>query len=168
MGFKPGDAIGKRPGSTREPISIEVKRGRTCLGQKSVAREREEKKEALADVSSFRSRLQNNSAAANTKWDLNKAQRVCRNLDEKVGILTPLVEPWYWPPQPKPKPDTDEEFHDSEEEDEDAGNIISPEGQLEAVINYLRTTYFYCLWCGAAFDDAQDLTNSCPGNRDDH
>lgn len=87
MGFKPGERLGKRAGSCgalREPIPIELKRGRGCLGQKTKFIERKKEVEALADVGSFRERLQNTSVAYRTKSDLKKAQSVCQILDEKA------------------------------------------------------------------------------------
>lgn len=39
---------------------------------------------------------------------------------------------------------------------------------LECLL-YLREQYCYCYYCGAQFDDTEDLTNNCPGlNEDDH
>ncbi|XP_029642886.1 G patch domain-containing protein 11 isoform X3 [Octopus sinensis] len=40
----------------------------------------------------------------------------------------------------------------------------APEEKLEMVIDYLRNTYFYCLWCGATFDSIKDMDENCPGN----
>jgi len=87
MGFKPGGSLGKRAGNCgelKEPIRIEIKRGRGCLGQESVVQEKQKKREALGDVDSFRERLQVSSAAAQTSSDLARAQRICQTLDQKA------------------------------------------------------------------------------------
>ncbi|KAI8851436.1 hypothetical protein BC829DRAFT_116678 [Chytridium lagenaria] len=41
--------------------------------------------------------------------------------------------------------------------------------ELLEVVRYLRTMYFYCLWCGDRFKDEAELTQYCPGEwKDDH
>jgi hypothetical protein len=43
------------------------------------------------------------------------------------------------------------------------------EPTLEECLAYLRSTYSYCYYCGARYNDAQDLQESCPGlTEDDH
>lgn len=46
---------------------------------------------------------------------------------------------------------------------------FSTEKQIEMLLNYLRTKYFYCLWCGVQYKDNDDLNGNCPGiMKDDH
>ena len=71
-------------------------------------------------------------------------------------------EPWFWPPRLSP-----EDAEDDEEEEEPVP--FSPSEQLEMVTDYLRRSHLYCVWCGCAFTDGDDLRESCPGpSRDDH
>ncbi|VDN06226.1 unnamed protein product [Thelazia callipaeda] len=40
---------------------------------------------------------------------------------------------------------------------------------LNEITIYLRTSYFYCIWCGTQYDSENELLNNCPGNsRKDH
>mgnify|MGYP000378932387 FL=1 len=42
-------------------------------------------------------------------------------------------------------------------------------GCLEKMIRYLRSTYFYCIYCGCTYDDEVDMNMNCPGwGRDVH
>ncbi|KAK9457028.1 hypothetical protein V1511DRAFT_477731 [Dipodascopsis uninucleata] len=44
---------------------------------------------------------------------------------------------------------------------------LEPSQKLTVVIGYLRERYNYCFWCGAQYEDVEDLTNSCPGIREE-
>lgn len=48
------------------------------------------------------------------------------------------------------------------EEDED--ELPPTNEQLERLTAYLRSRYFYCVWCGTKYDDAEDLSCNCPGD----
>lgn len=39
--------------------------------------------------------------------------------------------------------------------------------QLYECLEYLRSTYFYCVYCGSAYDDEADLVANCPGIDED-
>lgn len=44
-----------------------------------------------------------------------------------------------------------------------------PQEQLNILTAYLRSNYFYCIWCGTVHDDERDLKQNCPGpTRADH
>ncbi|KAH7640037.1 g patch domain-containing protein 11 [Dermatophagoides farinae] len=36
--------------------------------------------------------------------------------------------------------------------------------RLEQLDHYVRSEYFYCLWCGCRYDSNDDLIDNCPGN----
>ncbi|KAF9186896.1 G patch domain-containing protein 11 [Haplosporangium sp. Z 27] len=41
--------------------------------------------------------------------------------------------------------------------------------KLNKVVNYLRDKHYYCFWCSAQYDGADDLKQNCPGeDEDDH
>ncbi|KAG8705925.1 hypothetical protein FRC08_001361 [Ceratobasidium sp. 394] len=41
--------------------------------------------------------------------------------------------------------------------------------RLAGLLEYLRSKYFYCFWCGASYDSQEDLEQNCPGlDEDDH
>lgn len=56
----------------------------------------------------------------------------------------------------------------NEEEVEKYVNMISLSLQdfqlLAVIINYLRTKYKYCLWCGIKYESLEDIEDNCPGN----
>jgi len=71
--------------------------------------------------------------------------------------------------------DSDEEYNktvqplDDEDSELDKFEALPLEEQLEKVLNYMREKYYYCFWCGCAYDDAKDLAENCPGlTEDDH
>ena len=44
-----------------------------------------------------------------------------------------------------------------------------PQEQLQMITEYLRSQYYYCLWCGITFTDCEDMVSTCPGpTREDH
>ena len=48
---------------------------------------------------------------------------------------------------------------------------VEGEGEvsLEECLTYLRNNYYYCYYCGARYNDTNDLDESCPGlHEDDH
>lgn len=41
--------------------------------------------------------------------------------------------------------------------------------RLRLVTNYLRGKHHYCVWCGCAYEDGDDLSQNCPGSsREEH
>ena len=54
-------------------------------------------------------------------------------------------------------------------EEEEEEEEFSAEEKLHILTGYLRSQYFYCLWCGFSYADSDELKNSCPGpTREDH
>ncbi|KAF8608198.1 hypothetical protein BDV93DRAFT_434600 [Ceratobasidium sp. AG-I] len=39
--------------------------------------------------------------------------------------------------------------------------------RLDTLLEYLRSKYFYCFWCGANYNDLPDLEANCPGTEED-
>ncbi|KAI0049562.1 hypothetical protein FA95DRAFT_1488802 [Auriscalpium vulgare] len=44
---------------------------------------------------------------------------------------------------------------------------LAPQERLSQVVEYLRSNYSYCFWCGAQYEDAGDMTEHCPGPDED-
>lgn len=42
-------------------------------------------------------------------------------------------------------------------------NVCPPDPSLLECLYYLREQYCYCYYCGARYDDTEDLTSNCPG-----
>ncbi|GAK62032.1 uncharacterized protein PAN0_001c0229 [Moesziomyces antarcticus] len=46
---------------------------------------------------------------------------------------------------------------------------LDTKSQLQLVLDCLRTSHYYCLFCGCSYTDQQDLAQHCPGqSEDDH
>ncbi|KAK0175993.1 hypothetical protein PV328_000174 [Microctonus aethiopoides] len=58
---------------------------------------------------------------------------------------------------------------ENDDDDADAEVNIPTEIKLDTITKYLRKQYAYCIWCGASYDNQEDLNDNCPGNtRGDH
>ncbi|KOX69834.1 Coiled-coil domain-containing protein 75 [Melipona quadrifasciata] len=109
----------------------------------------------------FRDRIAQKRTEQLLKTDLYKSQKVCQKLDMQQEIEKPR-EIWFWLPQD----DEDDKDNSDTEEDDDS---LSVDEKLEILTKYLREKYFYCIWCGVAFLDEDDLRDNCPGStRNDH
>ena len=124
-----------------------------------------------------------------TAADLKGAQCVCMQLDMEQGWEEPLFQ-WYWPDNwwkktageeeeevvaddgetsTLKRKAEEEEKEEQEEEEEEEEEELEPSEKLEIINGYLRTTYFYCSWCGSQYDDEEAMEASCPGpNEEDH
>jgi hypothetical protein len=117
-----------------------------------------------AGLSEFRNRKKDEAILRLTLADVNKCRRMCQTLDEEKNIAEP-AEPWFWPERKKES--SEEEVEEDETKEEE--NQLEPSEQLELLTSYLRQVHLYCIWCGAVFDDENDLSVNCPGmTRDDH
>lgn len=176
MGYTPGQGIGKKESGISEPISIDLKTNRLGLGRaprkKPVVVRNGRKIEENMSTDDFRGRIAQKKHEQMIEVDLRKSQKSCEQLDNRNGIEKP-EEIWYWPVVEKKK-DSESEATDSPEEEEDDENDaenheIPTSEKLEILTKYLRDKYFYCIWCGATYDDEDDLRDNCPGKtRDDH
>jgi len=175
MGYKEGTSLGKGNQGRVDPVEVVLKKDKSGLGRESAIKLIAEKKcRILAqkakecvenfDPSVFRAQMREKHMIRRCEADLFKAQKSCRELDEKKDFSEP-VEQWFWPKIVKPVVDEETE-EDEEEEEEDP---FSPFEKLEMLITYIRAEHYYCLYCGINFDDSEDMTQNCPGpNRDDH
>ena len=169
MGYKPGKGIGKKESGICEPIPVDLKNNRQGLGKEKEKPKKKihnknplEKLEKL-DMVDFRSRLAQKKSEQVAAMDLRKSQKICEQLDIQNKIEKPY-ESWFWYPKEK----EGREFEESESSEEDEEELKNSE-KLEVLTKYLRGKYFYCIWCGVAYDNADDLRESCPGStRSDH
>ncbi|XP_076647056.1 G patch domain-containing protein 11 [Halictus rubicundus] len=173
MGYKPGQGIGKTESGMTEPIGVEVKLDRHGLG-KGIKRKQTESKSSADNskldnksMKDFRGRIAQKRAEQLSKADLYKSQKICEQLDTELNIEKP-EEPWFWLPQETEK-STDSESEEEEKEEEEEEESYQINDKLEILTKYLRKKHFYCIWCGVAFDNENDLINNCPGDtRNDH
>lgn len=175
MGYKPGMKLGVQKESTvnaglSEPIKVKLKTDRGGLGREEEIRkriaQREEKRSKMKVykeeeterlTQEFRERMRNKVSIRNLMADLRKSQKVCQQLDVQNDVTEPM-RPWFW--YSVEYDEDEEEEYDDEEYEEDE---IEPDEQLSFILDYLRTKYLYCLWCGVQYDSADDINSNCPG-----
>ncbi|XP_076325153.1 G patch domain-containing protein 11-like isoform X2 [Tachypleus tridentatus] len=61
-------------------------------------------------------------------------------------------EPWFWPQSEM----TDANLNESDDDDnaeKEEEEELDPSEKLEILTAYLRSTHFYCVWCGTAHED---------------
>ncbi|XP_072107118.1 G patch domain-containing protein 11 isoform X1 [Mobula birostris] len=168
MGYKEGRGLGRNGSGIVEPIPLQIKKGRGGIGhelaKKRKAEERMEYRKRLMQVkkqaekaafNDYRVRFRFKKDQSQMESDLRKSQFACQQLDEKKGLDIP-EKTWYWLP-------TNNEEEDDEDES-DVQKFETTEEKLQAVTDYLRKTYFYCIWCAISYEDEEDLCNNCPGN----
>jgi len=144
----------------------------------------------------FRERCSERRQEEQAEKDLYISQKACAQLDEQQDIREPS-ESFFWPDKRVVEEQdealesesgfTSEAYEEEEEEEEveeqqqqqqeEPKEEPSPEDQLEltaidkleVLTLYLRNTYYYCIWCGTAYNDKTDLKQNCPGNtKQDH
>ncbi|XP_019850560.1 PREDICTED: G patch domain-containing protein 11-like [Amphimedon queenslandica] len=146
MGYVEGETLGKSGSGGRvNPISVTVKEDRLGLGRESFIKEKDEKEKELQDkqLSDFRHHCLSQSAQRRIRSDLKKSRQTCEHLDTINGYSEPIAS-WYWL-----STCAAEEREVAEESDEEAPP--NDEEQLQVLINYLRSHYFYCLYCGSEY-----------------
>nr|XP_033794812.1 G patch domain-containing protein 11 [Geotrypetes seraphini] len=176
MGYKTGQALGKNRDGIIEPIPLTIKTGRCGIGheelQKRKAEEKLEsyrrkiqvRKEAeIKEADHFRLRFKNKHEERKIEGDLRKSQRACLHLDEEKGINVPW-ENWYWPVAEHLEDENEEEEEEEEDAKDDEVEELTSLEKLEALTAYLRKEHFYCIWCGTAYQDNEDLLSNCPGD----
>lgn len=176
MGYKPGMAIGKKGEGRSEPVPIELKSGRGGLGRDNEVKrkledfrakstqDKEKRQKFMTEVKhNFVDRMSSKFSEQRAKGDLYKSQKVCADLDARINI-TESERSFFWPDSYKHKNETESDTEESEEEEQDEDLSLSCVEQLEILTEYLRTRHLYCVWCGTAYDDSEDLKTNCPGN----
>ncbi|XP_069488637.1 G patch domain-containing protein 11 [Ambystoma mexicanum] len=188
MGYKKGQSLGKHGDGIAEPIPLHVKTGRSGLGHDALQKRKAEEKlenyrrkiqmrqrtcEQAADH--FRMRFKSKHEELKIEGDLRKSQTACLQLDEQSSIQEPHEE-WFWPKFAQDDDDEDDEEEEEEEEDDDeeveegeeqeevAPGELSSLEKLQVLTAYLRQQHLYCIWCGTAFEDQDDLSSNCPGD----
>ncbi|KAI9317381.1 hypothetical protein BX666DRAFT_1877308 [Dichotomocladium elegans] len=184
MGFKKGMALGKSGEGLKAPIAIELKQesltmevGRSGVGTKRALDEEakeQESKRIHVDPEDYRNLMAQRAREAHTERRAAAAASLVEGLDKGKGIEANVL--WIFNIPEKDK--GDEEDHADEEETEklpypeeemEELRALPLDDRLERLVGYLRTEHMYCFWCGAKYDDQQDLAENCPGpEEDDH
>lgn len=97
--------------------------------------------------------------------DLEKAQRICEELDDRECIMSPKESYFYPKPPPPPTPEDEE----PPEPQPDPYENVPPTEKLANILDYLKNQHFYCMFCAITYNDLSDFEKNCPGpNREDH
>lgn len=109
MGYKPGMGIGKEGTGRVEPVSIELKSGRSGLGRDSEMKRKATEMNQMRSVmmakrkkveeklrQSFRGRISERFLEKNVERDLRTAQKACVQLDQEKGLIEP-ERSFFWP-----------------------------------------------------------------------
>uniref|UniRef100_A0A8C6V4A2 G patch domain-containing protein 11 n=1 Tax=Naja naja TaxID=35670 RepID=A0A8C6V4A2_NAJNA len=170
MGYKSGQPLGKSGKGIVEPIPLNITTGRSGLGHEELQKRKAEEKlenyrkkmhvkkqveKQTTDL--FKMRLKTKQEQLQVKRDLEKSQKACQQLDTQKGLEVPK-EVWYWL-----KPKTEEDEDEEEEEEEEKEDELNESEKLISLTTYLREEYLYCIWCGTAYQDQEDLSSNCPG-----
>jgi len=179
MGYKSGNSLGKKVEKTKddqkssdeqndqtaqhsvkpllEPLSINLNIARTKqsklgIGHKTKQEIRREQNETYIkklqkDKIKFEKLKTQFQSEKSQKFSsklyntLTKIQRTCQNLDSRNGKQPKMDH--FWP--------NDDEYNEPVDE------------QIDQILNYLRTEYCYCFYCGIEFNDEDDMDENCPG-----
>jgi hypothetical protein len=173
MGFKQGDTLGqttKDQGLT-VPIPITLKAGRSGLGgyadddeelTPSLKKRRGESEAQEMDAQlevkkeQFKSSLLSKYEEKRITADVYKARKVIEQMD----LANEVSKSEFWPSRATQDAETGEWIKPDPTEFE----LQDPRDQLKQVIDYLRDTYGYCIWCGCRFDSAEEMDSECPGD----
>ncbi|XP_051009517.1 G patch domain-containing protein 11 [Acomys russatus] len=172
MGYKSGQALGRSGDGIVEPIPLNVKTGKSGLGHESLLKRKAEERlenyrrkihmknqDEEKAAEQFRTRLKNKQDEMKLQGDLRRSQRACQQLDTQKNIQVPR-EAWYWI---RPEEETEEEEEEEQDEDEYTSEDLSVLEKLQILTGYLREEHLYCIWCGTAYEDKEDLSSNCPG-----
>ncbi|XP_062851895.1 G patch domain-containing protein 11 isoform X2 [Trichomycterus rosablanca] len=167
MGYNAGQGLGKEGTGCVEPIPLNIKTDRGGIGleefkkrkaeeelqsyQTKVQLQQQMEKRVFND---FRERKKTEREKHHIEVDLRKSQLACEHLDSQKGIIVP-GNSWHWP-----EVDTNEPSIDiCEQEKEELTALM----KLQFLTSYLRGVHFYCIWCGTAYSNDEDLQTNCPG-----
>ncbi|XP_072246496.1 G patch domain-containing protein 11 [Leuresthes tenuis] len=172
MGYKAGQGLGKEGAGRVDPIPLNIKTDRGGIGLEGLKKRKAEEElehyrqkvrakqqNETKSLEDFRSRVRTEREERKIEGDLSRSQRSCEQLDSQKGITIPR-EAWYWP---KANPDDEDDDLDDKDEEEDIVEITSFD-KLQILTSYLRGIHFYCIWCGTAYNDEEDLCSNCPGD----
>lgn len=165
--------------------------------RKKIAESRRKKEEI--DPLAYRALKSNLHHQKKIESDLRKSRKSCYNLDSREGILNPHEYWFWpeqtWENEGGDGEYDEDEYEEEEEStlerseengkgqnnekqaevddeakyEEESDETLEPSEQLQVLTSYLRSTYFYCIWCYAEYESLDDLEANCPGSsRQEH
>uniref|UniRef100_A0A673GKY2 G patch domain-containing protein 11 n=1 Tax=Sinocyclocheilus rhinocerous TaxID=307959 RepID=A0A673GKY2_9TELE len=162
MGYKAGQGLGKEGAGRVEPVPLNIKTDRGGIGMEEL-----KKRKADEELQNHRRKVQmKHQVEKKSLEDFRLRKRTEREERQTQGDLRKSLVPrdsWYWPEVVK---DEEEELLEEETKPEgsDEEEELTPLDKLQFLTSYLRGLHFYCIWCGTAFNDEEDLSSNCPGD----
>uniref|UniRef100_A0A914MY02 G patch domain-containing protein 11 n=2 Tax=Meloidogyne incognita group TaxID=654580 RepID=A0A914MY02_MELIC len=176
----------------KEPISIQVKANRSGVGHEEEQNEKQRQvceahmermmKRARMEESlavDFRNKKRMHALQKQIISDIQQARSACQQMDLSAGKDVP-EHFWFWPIYSTKLPETSDNEDDDNENNFSynySNGRVAPveinfnemdedelDNSLSHIIGYLRREHFYCVWCGCAYSDSEDIENACPGS----
>ncbi|XP_066863905.1 G patch domain-containing protein 11 isoform X3 [Kogia breviceps] len=135
MGYKSGQALGKSGDGIVEPIPLNVKTGKSGIGHEALLkRKAEEKLESYRRKTHMKKQVEERAAE-------QFRMRIKNKQDEM-------------------KLEGDLRRSQTACQQLDTQKVLE---KLQILTSYLREEHLYCIWCGTAYEDKEDLSSNCPG-----
>ncbi|PAV86142.1 hypothetical protein WR25_24447 [Diploscapter pachys] len=135
-------------------------------------------------IDEYRQRKREYSSTKQLIGDILKSRKVCLDLDTRIERPVP-AQSWFWKSykvESKDDASTSGFVNNPYKPDEETEKYVYFNGQeaspelrfdemqdediedcLRSITDYLRATHKYCVWCGCAFENFEDLGQNCPG-----
>ncbi|GMH38395.1 hypothetical protein BSKO_06279 [Bryopsis sp. KO-2023] len=166
MGYKEGEGLGVKKQGMKDPVEVNLKRGRGGLGTEKPSKRRKDaaKRKGIvigaSHVAAYRCNKSNKYEDRRMEEQVGKARGVVENLDVEMGLQRTHL----WPPEEKECEEGEEGGNaDEKVEVEDPNSeweALPVSDRLMEILMYLRRNHRYCFWCGDKFGDAE---GDCPG-----
>ncbi|XP_022429792.1 G patch domain-containing protein 11 isoform X3 [Delphinapterus leucas] len=135
MGYKSGQALGKSGDGIVEPIPLNVKTGKSGIGHEALLKRKAEEK-----LESYRRKIH-----MKKEVEERAAEQFRMRLKNK---------------QDEMKLEGDLRRSQRACQQLDTQKVLE---KLQILTSYLREEHLYCIWCGTAYEDKEDLSSNCPG-----
>eukprot|EP01121_Diplochlamys_sp_Union-15-3_P018074 TRINITY_DN6502_c0_g1_i1.p1 TRINITY_DN6502_c0_g1~~TRINITY_DN6502_c0_g1_i1.p1 ORF type:complete len:253 (+),score=55.27 TRINITY_DN6502_c0_g1_i1:41-760(+) len=173
MGYKKGMGLGRQGTGIIDPLSLEIKTSKTGLGKDDFKKKQEE-------LFKIRNKLiDKQKETQRRKVELSYNDRMRSKFEDKKSIshVTQLISISKQLDIQENKSDNPlmVEFDELEKEDNPISlreylEVMEPEVRAKKLIDfleYLRSTYKYCYFCGTKYDSQEELNEKCPGLLED-
>ena len=111
----------------------------------------------------FQSRSMDEYSGKQLRRDLVKVRKICVDLDDRRDInANPLTGRFLYKEEEEEN-DGDDASDIKMDIEQVPDLVIDCEKEMIDLLNYLRETHFYCVWCAVKYKNGEDLTKECPG-----
>jgi len=167
MGYKPGMGLGREGKGMISPIQIDIKSGKSGLGKDKLKRQelmkirnkliqKQRQQQGQRSEVNYQDRMRSKFEDRKIIGQLKQLISITRQLDEEVKRgNNPLLQQYE-------ELEKQEEPIPLREYIELIGSEAREESHLR-LLEYLRSHYLYCFFCGTKFDHEDELNSKCPG-----